>query len=468
MSVWLKKLVDQYDRMRLENAHDQKILLLDIDGTILDIRYAVYHLLRQYDRQHETDFFQNLNPAHIQSPLNSLPVLLKNRRIKRKDQRAVEEWVLEHLYTEVTIHQYCQLQEGIFDLIRWFQMQPNTRVALVTGRPETQRVATLLMLNTLGETYRVSFRTEWLFMRPTAWASSVAMYKVEAVQQLQGRGFQIMAMIDSEPENLAAIDAADEIKPFLLMHTDTLRFSDPLLLPRHASIGHEFNVHALITMRDLPRQVQLVWSGIRGRDDLLAYLMSDIEWVELNIYANPVNDHLLLNIPAARYAGAQPSTQDLNLDDTLNMLKMLDKSVKFKLNIEGRAIMRLLEAIARYQFPQHKICFDLLLDSVGPKGVQQITSAYPDAVLQTHIGPHLSIQRNPVELKSQLKMAESWGVSRFALSYCQQGFRQTFIELSNNGFDLCIDGINNRKKFIDAILLEPSSITGDFHAIMEN
>ncbi|MEZ4664074.1 MAG: hypothetical protein R2911_41610 [Caldilineaceae bacterium] len=468
MSTWLTKLAQQYDKMRLENAHDQKILLLDIDGTILDIRYAIYHLLRQYDRQHETDFFQTLNAAHIQSPLNSLPALFKNRRLARKNQRCVLEWVLEHLYNDATIHQYSQPHEGVFALIRWFQMQPNTRVALVTGRPESQRGATLMMLNALGEPHRVSFKNEWLFMQPNGWTSSVAMHKVEAVQQLQTRGFQILAMIDSEPENLAAIDAADSIKPFLLMHSDSLRFSDPQLLPRHATVGHHFDIVSVIKNRDLPRQIQLVWAGIHNRDDMLAYLMSDIEWGEISLYPNPARDCLVLNTASRSSPTTHSSTQELSMDEALHMLKMLDKSVKFKLNVDGRAISHLLELVKQHQFAQHKIWFDLHLDLMGPTWIQQVAAAFPDAIIQTHIGPNLSTLRNPVELKSHLKKAESWGVNRFSLSYCQPGFRHTFIELSDSGFDLDIDGISNRKTFIDAVLLESSSITGDFRTIMGN
>lgn len=468
MSTWLTKLAQQYDKMRLENAHDQKILLLDIDGTILDIRYAIYHLLRQYDRQHETDFFQTLNAAHIQSPLNSLPTLFKNRRLTRKNQRCVSKWVLEQLYNDATIHQYSQPHEGIFALIRWFQMQPNTRVALVSGRPEAQRVATLTMLNALGDLYRVSFKNEWLFMQPDLWASSVAMHKVEVVGQLQKRGFQIVAMIDSEPENLAAIDAAENIKPFLLMHSDTLRFSDPLLLPRHVVIGHEFDLTTLIKNRDLPRQIQLAWAGIHSRNDLVAYLMSDIEWAELNMAFHPAHDKLMLKSTPHGRLSVQNASQEISLDEALHMLKMLDKSVKLKLHIAGRPIMHLLEHLARHQFAQHKIWFDLHLDLVGPSCIQQIAATFPDAIIQTHIGPNLSVQRNPVELKSHLKKAESWGVNRFSLSHCQPGFRHTFIELSNSGFELNIDGITDRLQFIDAILLEPSSISGDFGAIMGN
>ena len=40
-------------------------------------------------------------------------------------------------------------------VIRWFQLQPRTRVALNTGRPESMRELTLGSLNALGALFRV-------------------------------------------------------------------------------------------------------------------------------------------------------------------------------------------------------------------------------------------------------------------------------------------------------------------------
>lgn len=462
MSAWLFKLAKQYDKMRLEHATEQKVIILDIDGTILDIRHAVFHMLRQYDQRHGTEFFQNLTPSHLHTAGNAIASFLKKRRIPRKFQKSIMGTILETLYNDVAIHQHNQPHPGIFEIIRWFQMQPSTRVVLISGRCESQRATTLLTLNTLGEPYRVYFKPDMLFMRPNDWAGSVAMYKVEAVHQLQKRGFQVVAMIDSEPENLAAIDAAETIKPIFLMHSETLRFSDPLLLPRQIVSGSQYNIESMVPNHELNTQAQLVWSGIQTHDDLLLYLVSDIEWAQLDIYPGMYREDLALTANKSGGPPLQPPSRQFCLNEALHMLKTIDRSIKFNLHIEGSHIAHLLKLLSRHDFSADKLWFDVHLDMLGPFWIQQITHAFPEAIIQSPIGNHMSLLHSPVEFKSHLNKAEAWGVNRYSLTYCQSNFRNTFLELSKLGVEVNIDGITNRQNFLQATLLEPTSITAAF------
>ena len=89
--------------------------------------------------------------------------------------------------------------QGVLDVIRWFQIQPDTSVALNTGRPQHLRAQTLQSLNALGEEYRVEFSTELLHMNPRAWKEGVALTKVAALTAFRAAGYRIFAVVDNEP-----------------------------------------------------------------------------------------------------------------------------------------------------------------------------------------------------------------------------------------------------------------------------
>jgi hypothetical protein len=92
-----------------------------------------------------------------------------------------------------------------FEVIRWFQIQPRTSVALNTGRPETLRDATLRCLNELGREYKVAFTDELLVMNPDGWGVDVAKHKVAGIRHLQHAGYRVVAAVANEPEVIEAL-----------------------------------------------------------------------------------------------------------------------------------------------------------------------------------------------------------------------------------------------------------------------
>jgi len=51
----MRRLAGHYAAMRVEHPHDHLLVVFDIDGTILDMRHMVCHLLVAYDRAHGTE-----------------------------------------------------------------------------------------------------------------------------------------------------------------------------------------------------------------------------------------------------------------------------------------------------------------------------------------------------------------------------------------------------------------------------
>ena len=53
-------LANHYDQARRLHPDDRLLIMFDIDGTIIDIRYMILHVLRSYDHAHGSDYFHTL------------------------------------------------------------------------------------------------------------------------------------------------------------------------------------------------------------------------------------------------------------------------------------------------------------------------------------------------------------------------------------------------------------------------
>ena len=62
---WMAELVSHYEDMTRRYPQDRLMILFDIDGTILDMRYMILFVLKSFDKEHNTRFFRNLKIADL-------------------------------------------------------------------------------------------------------------------------------------------------------------------------------------------------------------------------------------------------------------------------------------------------------------------------------------------------------------------------------------------------------------------
>ena len=91
-----------------------------------------------------------------------------------------------------------------------------------SGRPESLRRDTLESLNALGREYLVEFHSELLLLNSHDWEENVAAAKAQALQRFREAGHRIVAVVENEPENIAAMAEADPGGKTLFLHADTL------------------------------------------------------------------------------------------------------------------------------------------------------------------------------------------------------------------------------------------------------
>jgi hypothetical protein len=73
---WMRALADHYATVRSAHPADELCVVFDIDGTILDLRHLVAHVLLAYDRERGTRVFHGLAAEDITVSENHVEALL--------------------------------------------------------------------------------------------------------------------------------------------------------------------------------------------------------------------------------------------------------------------------------------------------------------------------------------------------------------------------------------------------------
>src|SRR5690606_31483879 len=92
MKDWMAALSAHLRTTRRRYPNDRLMVLFDVDGTILDMRYMVYHTLQAYDAAHGTHFFDKLQPTDITVHEDHVTRLLADLNIAPEDQPAIIDW----------------------------------------------------------------------------------------------------------------------------------------------------------------------------------------------------------------------------------------------------------------------------------------------------------------------------------------------------------------------------------------
>ncbi len=464
MKNWMTELASHYETTRRRYPRERLMILFDIDGTILDMRYMILYVLQAYDRINGNGFFRNLRISDITVHENRVERLLTQLPLQTEEQEEILSWYLEHRWTSMAILESHRPFHGVLEVIRWFQMQPGTCVGLNTGRPESLRADTLRSLNKLGKDYRVSFTDELLHMNPAGWDQEVENAKVRGVLRFQKEGYRIFAMVDNEPDNLRAISKIDPQQEILLLHADTIFESKRTKMPRRTVRGKVYDLTELIPEKALPERIQFVWHGVNDKANLRQFLASDIHWAEFDIRFDPVSDDLILHHDSLENTPLQEDEDRLTLDYLLSRLHKMGKGVKLDLKGGGTLVDQVLTIVDAYSLDDSYLWFNAKVERLQESGFRRLAAAHPSAVLQcpvSFLAP--LILSAPEKAREILTMFTDWGINRFSISWLIPDIRQFFDQMDQWGYEVNIYDVPDLESFLQAVLLMPRSITSDFN-----
>lgn len=241
MNLWMTCLIQHYKRMKNRWPTDRLLVVFDIDGTILDTRHVVLDLLKSYDSVHDTQVFKNLGLGDITTHEDQVSGILAGTGVPISEAAEIVRWYESQQWDLSTMLESHKPYSGVMELIQWFQNQENTYVGLNTGRSENLRDETLCSLNRTWKEATPIFTSELLQMNPFDW-DQVEQSKVLGIQKFQESRYKIVAMIDNEPSNLAAISQLDSASEIMLLHADTIFKGARDLLPVGTVSGNVYDL----------------------------------------------------------------------------------------------------------------------------------------------------------------------------------------------------------------------------------
>ncbi len=464
MRNWMHELASHYEQTRRRHSAEKLMIVFDIDGTIIDMRHMVLYVLQAYDRSQGTRFFRRLRVADIVVHENHVSDLLRQMDIPPRRREHILAWYLKHRWSSLAIHASHRPYQGVLEVIRWFQLQPNTFVGLNTGRPDALRLDTLHSLNKLAKEYRVRFRSDLLYMNPSDWGKSVENAKVAGVEYFRSAGYRVFAMIDNEPDNLRAIAKADPRQEILLLHAATILESRRKRLPRCSVQGDRYDITELISENTLPGHVQFVWHGVNDKLNLHRFLASNVHWGEVDVREDPVTQDMILRHDSFDESPLQDGEEPLRLADCLQQCGAHGRGVKLDLKLDAGLIDKVLDTAAACAFNDADLWFNANVERLHSQGFQTLANRFPGAIIQCPVDFLAPlIIASPEMAHKVLKMYCGWGINRFSVSWFTADKHQVLKRMESWGFEVNIYDVPDLESFLQAALLLPHSVTADFN-----
>lgn len=461
---WMKALAEAYHTACERYPGVKLMLVSDIDGTIIDMQHLVVSVLQAYDQAHGTGYFTRMAPSDVDVHENNVEQLLERLAIPSAERQTVMHWYLDQRWQEDTILNAHHAYPGVLPVIRWFQLQPNTTVGLLTGRPESLRKATLRSLNSIGEVHRVIFDSNVLMMNPGEWGQDIEKAKVAGLRQFREMEYHVFAVIDNEPRVLEALAHEAEKAEILLLHADTIFESPPSSMPGGVIEGREYALTELVSgEKALPRQVQLVWHGVNDPANLRQFIASEVFWAEIDVRHDP-SGKLVLRHDSFETTPALPNEEWLIYDEAIAKLANSGSGIKLDIKDGVDVLDRVLKSVASLQLPDDRLWFNGEIESIGEEEFHRIRAAHPTAIVQCPIGwLNPLLEAAPDEARRILEMLADWGISRFSVNWEDATARTMFEKLAGWGYEVNFYGVLDLEGFLEAVVLLPRSVTSDFN-----
>jgi beta-phosphoglucomutase-like phosphatase (HAD superfamily) len=456
---WMRDLAFHYETVRAAYPQDALMIVFDIDGTIVDIRHMILSVFKAYDQEHGTRLFTNLVCDDIAIPVQDISTILRGVAIPASSREEIALWCKDNFWSKAAILGSHKPFNGVLDVIRWFQLQPNTFVGLNTSRSEIFREDTLRILNTLGEEYHVMFDDTLLSMNT---GCPKPQGKVEGIRHFKDSGYHIVAVIDNERENLEAIAKNDQKGEMLLLQAEIILNSSPARRSNTIQDNY-FDLTDLISSTQLPGHIEFVWHGVDDESILRQFLVSSVQWAELHVRERINSSDLVLRRKPYAEMPAAPGEIPARLDDFLYILSDAGKGVKLDLKDPGLT-GRVIELLKASGFTDERIWITINLEEMRRGGLQLIMDAFPKAIKQCPVDSIAQMMSvSPVEAKKYIGMLAQWGIDRFSVDWKTPSCRRIIIQLQNWGFDVNIYNVPDLEAFLAAALLLPKSITSFFN-----
>lgn len=228
MRDWTRVLLSHHEHSLQRFPGQRLLVLFDVDDTFLDMRLAVTGVLHAYDATRGSSYFAGLAPDRIDPFGRDIEAILEHCGVPAGEQPQVLAWCQDKRRGADIARLAHAPFRGMLGLAAWLNGQARTAVGINSARPEFLRQDTLRCLNILAAGTELYFLDELAWFTPHGWRDDVGASKLAALAQAERRGERVIAMIDSNPDVLAALARADHGDDRLLVHSADLLALPPM------------------------------------------------------------------------------------------------------------------------------------------------------------------------------------------------------------------------------------------------
>jgi len=460
----MERLAERYAEERRARPDARLMIVFDIDGTILDMRYPILRILREWDHAHDTRWFDELALDDIDVHEDQTETLLARLGVPEAEQPAIKAWFDARRWEPQALAEAHSPFQGVLEVIRWFQLQPNTFVGLNTARNEAKRERTLRSLREIGARWKVDFADERLVMNPGGFGQRALDAKAEGIRTLERAGHRVFAFVDNEPANLATVGEA--FPELLLLHADTIFASQRNTLPAHAISGSRYRLAALAPSGRWPERVEMIWRAVNDAPRLERFLASSVRWAEVDVRLDPARRVPLLQ-QAPIDEGLPPARRSLlPLHTLLEAISSPTRAVQLDLKEGGDLLDAVLPVLAAAGLPDHAIAFNVQLEHVGEKGLRRLREQHPGSLIQCpadFLAPLASAL--PERARRAASDLAHLGVDRFGVAWDGPSFGPLVGALFEWGHEVGVYRVPDLESFLSAALLLPRAVTADLDAV---
>ena len=351
------------------------------------------------------------------------------------------------------------LTQGMIHLLRWFQIQRGTDVALYSeGEPE-ESIPMLNEVNQRGFPHRLTLKSDHLFLS----GSTPSTGALQAKQYFVEEGYSVFAVIDPVAVNLESLRAQSNPDDTLLVHQPK---SESGAVSQDHSLfrGSDVDLLSLISEEGLPEHIQYCWHGINESENLEQFLHSSVTWGEVDVREHPKTGDLITRHDSYRKSPEFSGEQIQYLTTCLEAFKQHNRRIKVDFKQGGRVIQRVLKTLKNYGFSDDEVWFHGDIHKLYPRGFNQLRAGFPGATIQTTIDSlgRLIISR-PRIAKRALNMYVRWGVDRFLITWQHLYLAKIMTQMEVWGYAVNVYQIPDLRSFLQAVLYMPAGITSDYN-----
>ena len=265
MCTAIDLLIMHHENMRILYPDEDLLVLCECDGAVYDMRALALHVLRSFDRVHDTGFFRNITLDHVPQPLPDIDELLFHLTIPIGISADIADWYARHVWDREGLLYAHRPLGNVMKVLRCLQLQERTHVGLCAERAGRSDDEFQTLVAALGRTARMAFDRDMLYLDDAAPGEHASERIIRACSHFQRIGYRLVAVIDNRhASGLSHLYRIDEAMEVLLLQASAVREMQSVNVPLRATSSPGFKlcelVHAAACGSGLtgaPRQARL-------------------------------------------------------------------------------------------------------------------------------------------------------------------------------------------------------------------